>query len=217
MLPAKKNQETYKYVIRQALFKYQQPEIMGLDEVFVNVYDKYVATGQMNFWLDTKTNKNLKEHADRLRRSLVGNLGANLVMQDASLKKCALFDSNNKYTILYIFDPSCSHCRQETPKLVEFYESKKYDVKVYAVCTDSSMQKMKSYVKEMKMTWTTVNAHRTYTKWYQDLYDAITTPCLYVMNSKREIIAKKIPVDRLDEFFTGYERIEEQKRNRQKN
>ena len=76
---AKKNQETYKYVIRQALFKYQQPEIMGLDEVFVNVYDKYVATGQMNFWLDTKTNKNLKEHADRLRRSLVGNLGAKVV------------------------------------------------------------------------------------------------------------------------------------------
>jgi hypothetical protein len=179
---AKGNQETYKYAVRLGLVKYQQPEIMGLDEVFVNLYDKYFATGEMDFWVDKKTNKNLKDHADRLRKSLVGNLGENLVMQDASLKPVSMFAINKKYTILYIFDPECSHCREETPKLVSFYESHKFDVGVYGVCTNPSLEKMNNYVKEMKITWTTVNAHRTYTKWYQDLYDAITTPSVYVLN-----------------------------------
>lgn len=210
---AKGNQETYKYAVRLGLVKYQQPEIMGLDEVFVNLYDRYFATGEMDYWVDKKTSKNLKDHADRLRRSLVGDLGKNLVMQDASLKPCSMFDINRKYTILYIFDPECGHCREETPKLVSFYESHKFDVGVYGVCTNPSLDKMNDYVKEMKITWTTVNAHRTYTKWYQELYDAITTPSVYVLNEKHEIIAKKIPIDRLGDFFTQYEKVEKYKSN----
>lgn len=211
---AKNNKETYKYAIRLVLFKYQQPEIMGLDEVFVSLYDKYIASGEMNFWLDQKTKNNLKEHAERLRKSLVGKLGENLIMQDANLKPCSMSDISNKYTVLYVFDPDCGHCREETPELVTFYNSKKFDIGVYAVCADSSIQKMKSYIKEMKMTWTTVNAHRTYTKWYQDLYDAITTPSLYVLDRNRRIIAKKIPVDKLGDFLTQYEKLDSLRLNR---
>ena len=69
---AKKNQETYKYAVWTCMLKYQQPEIMGLDEVYVNLYDKYFATGEMDFWVNDKLKKNLKEQADRLRKSLVG-------------------------------------------------------------------------------------------------------------------------------------------------
>lgn len=127
-------------------------------------------------------------------------------MQDASLRPQSLSDIPNKYTILYIFDPDCGHCREVTPKLVTFYTARKFDVGVYAVCADSSIQKMKNYISEMKMTWTTVNAHRTYTKWYQDLYDAIVTPSLYVLDRNRRIIAKQIPVDRLGDFLTQYEK-----------
>jgi thiol-disulfide isomerase/thioredoxin len=135
-------------------------------------------------------------------------------MQDASLRPPSLSDIPNKYTILYVFDPDCGHCREETPKLVSFYDSKKFDVGVYAVCADSSIQKMKSYTKEMKMTWTTVNAHRTYTKWYQDLYDAIATPSLYVLDRNRRIIAKQIAVDKLSDFLTQYEKLDGLRRNK---
>jgi hypothetical protein len=57
---------------------------MGLDEVYVNLYDKYFATGEMNFWVNDKLKKNLKDQADRLRKSLVGKIGPNLIMQDAN-------------------------------------------------------------------------------------------------------------------------------------
>lgn len=211
---SKSNKQTYRYAVWNTLGKYQQPEIMGLDEVFVSLYDKYVASGEMDFWIDQTTKRNIRNHADRLRKSLVGKLGENLVMQDASLRPQSLASIPNKYTILYIFDPDCGHCREETPKLVSFYNSRKFDVGVYAVCADSSIQKMKSYIKDMKMTWTTVNAHRTYTKWYQDLYDAIALPSIYVLDRQRRIIAKKIPVERLADFLTQYERINDLKSDR---
>jgi len=87
---AKANPETYKYLIYQMVLKYQNPDIMGLDAVFVHVYDKYFAAGEMDYWANENLKKNFKEHADRLRKSLIGNVGANLIMQDANLQPRAL-------------------------------------------------------------------------------------------------------------------------------
>ena len=205
---AKKNPETYKYAVWVAVLKYQNPEIMGLDEVFVHLNDSYFANGEMDFWANAQMKKNLKDHADRLRKSLIGQKGSNLIMQDVNLKPRALYDIKNKYTVLYIFDPDCGSCKKETPKLVEFYNKKKFDVQVYAVSADTSMVKMREYISEMKMKWITVNGPRTYVGPYQDLYDANTTPTLYVLDNEKKIIGKKIPAEKLEEFLTQYERVQ---------
>lgn len=211
---AKKSQETYKYSVWVCVLKYQQHEIMGLDEVYVNLYDKYFASGEMDFWANASLKKNLKDHADRLRKSLVGKKGANLIMQDSNLKPRSMYDIKNKYTILFIFDPDCGHCKEETPKLVDFYNKKKFDIEIFAVSADTSMVKMKNFIKEMNTKWITVNGPRTYVGPYQDHYDAMTTPSLYVLDEKKKIIGKKIPAEKLEDFLTQYERIQKVKAER---
>jgi len=206
---AKKNQETYKYCVYNCVFLYQQPEIMGLDEVFVNVYDSYFKTGEMDFWANAKMKENLKEHADKIRSSMIGRTGANLIMQDQNLQPKSMYDIKNKYTLLFIFDPDCGHCRQETPKLVEFYnkEKGKFNLEVFAVSLDTSMQKMRDFIKEFKTTWITVNGPRSYVKVHvQKLYHADTTPTIYILDDKKKIIAKKLPVEKVEDFLTRYEK-----------
>ncbi|MDV3308276.1 MAG: thioredoxin family protein [Cyclobacteriaceae bacterium] len=129
-------------------------------------------------------------------------------MQDVNFKPRALYDIKSKYTVIYFFDPDCSHCRQETPKLVDFYERNKtrFDVEVFAVSSDTSMAKMANYIKEMGMKWITVNGPRTYVGPYQDLYDSVQYPTVYVLDDRKKIIAKKIPVDKLEEFLANYEK-----------
>ncbi|HYG21087.1 MAG TPA: redoxin domain-containing protein [Ohtaekwangia sp.] len=209
MMKAKKNPETFRYALYALLQKYQQPEIMGLDAVFVNLYDRYIVTGESDYWVNASMKKNLKEYAERLRKSLIGKTAPNLMMQDQNLKPRSMYDLKNKYTIVYIFDPDCGHCKKETPKLASFYEKNKarFDVEVFAVCTDSSMVKMKSYMKEVNMKWITVNGPRTYVGSYHDLYDALTTPALFILDDKKKIIGKKIPADKLEDFFVNYERF----------
>jgi thiol-disulfide isomerase/thioredoxin len=208
---AKKNQETYKYAVWMCVVKFSAHEIMGLDEVYVSLYDKYFATGEMNFWANDKLRKNLKEQADRQRKSLVGRTGANLIMLDSNLKPRSMYDIKSKYTVLFIFDPDCGHCREETPKLVEMYAHKKFDYEVFAVSADTSMNKMKDFIREFNMKWITVNGPRTYVGSYQDLYDSNTTPTLYILDDKKKIIGKKIPVDRIEDFLSQHERLEKQK------
>ncbi|MBX2970138.1 MAG: redoxin domain-containing protein [Cyclobacteriaceae bacterium] len=209
---ARKNQETYKYLVWTLVMKYQTPEFMGLDEIFVYLNDTYFASGEMNFWANDKLKKNLKDHADRLRKSLIGKTAPNLIMQDAALQPKELYKIKNKYTLVYFFDPDCGACKTETPKLVDFYAKNKakFDVEVFAVSADTSMQKMKDYIKTMNMKWITVNGPRTYVGSYHDLYDAMTTPTLYILDEKKKIIGKKIPADRLENFLTNYERFQKQ-------
>jgi hypothetical protein len=205
---ARKNPETYKYSVFLCMRKYQTHEIMGLDEVYVNLFDTYFATGEMDFWVNDRTMKLFKNEADRFRKSLIGRLGANLIMQDANLKPQALHDISNRYSILYIFDPDCPGCKQETPKLVAFYNSRKFDCEVFAVCSDSSMVKMRKYIQDMDLKWITVNGPRSYIGSYQDHYDAMSTPTLYVLDRNKKIIAKKIPAEKLEDFLTQFERVE---------
>ncbi|GIV37965.1 MAG: hypothetical protein KatS3mg032_2344 [Cyclobacteriaceae bacterium] len=206
---AKTNNETYKYLVWVLTIKYQKPEIMGLDELFVYLYDTYYASGQMDFWINEKLKKNLKDHADQLRKSLIGRTAPNLIMLDANLQPRSLYNLKNKYTIVYFFDPDCGHCKTETPKLVSFYNKnkQKFDLEVFAVSADTSMQKMRDYIKEMKMPWITVNGPRSYVGSYHDLYDAQTTPTLIILDDKKKIIGKKIVSEQLEEFFTKYERL----------
>ncbi len=207
---AKRNPDTYKYLVWNCIFLYQNPEIMGLDAVYVSLYDKYIASGEMNYWITDPVKKNLKDYAEKLRGSLVGKTGANLIMQDQHLMKRSMYDIKNKYTILFIFDPDCSHCKEETPRLVEFYNKNKtkFDVEVFAVSSDTSMMKMKNFMKEFKTPWITVNGPRTYLpKHYSEYYHADTTPAIYILDNKHKIIAKKLPVKQLEDFFIKHEKF----------
>jgi len=213
VLKAKKNQETYKYLVYTFMIKYQTPKIMGMDEVFVHLYDKYFATGEMDYWANAKMKSNVKDYAERIRLSMLGKQAPDLIMKDTNEKLQSLYNVKTKYTIVFFFDPDCGHCRKETPKLVEFYnkDKAKYNLEVFAVSTDSSMTKLKDFIKEFKTNWITVNFYYSAVGHYQQLYDAITTPTLYVLDEKKKIIGKKIPVEQLDEFLSNYQKFNKKK------
>jgi thiol-disulfide isomerase/thioredoxin len=211
---ARKNPETYKYLVYHCVYLYQTPEIMGLDEVFVNLYNKYFASGEMDYWANAQVKKSLKDYSDKVSRAMIGRIGPNLLMQDVNLQPHSLYDIKKKYTIIYFFDPDCGHCRQESPKLVDFYNKNKvkYNLEVFAVSSDTSIQKLKNYIKEMKMTWVTVDGPRSYLNdHYTKLYYTESFPTVYVLDEKKKVIARKLPVEKLDDFLSNYEKFQKKK------
>ncbi|MDN5200457.1 thioredoxin-like domain-containing protein [Fulvivirgaceae bacterium BMA10] len=200
------NQETYKYMVWNLTLKYQNPKFMGLDQIFIHIYDKYFETGEMDYWANETLKKNLKERADQLRKSLIGNIAPNMIMLDSKLAPKSMHDIKNKYTVLYFYDPDCSHCKEETPRLNEFYKKTKFDVEVFAVCSDTSMVKMNNYIEENNLTWISVNGPRTYTGAYQESYDANTTPTIFLLDENKRIITKKLEAAKLEDFIRNYEK-----------
>lgn len=211
---AKKNPETYKFLLIMLTSKYGTPEYMGMDEVFVWMYYTYYATGEMDFWATEKHKKNLKDFADNYCKSLIGKTGPNLIMQDANLQPRSMYDIKAKYTILYFFDHNCGHCRKETPVLVDFYKKNKtkFNVEVYAVDIDTTMADMRAFIKTFGTTWITVNGPRTYLKVpYSQQYDVPSFPTIYILDQNKKIIAKKPPTDKIEDFLLNYEMIQKRK------
>lgn len=209
---AKKDESTYQYLVWYLTIKYQTSQIMGMDGIFVHLVDTYFLTGELDYFANDQLKKNLKEKADQYRNSLIGMVAPNLVLQDLDEQPQALHDLTNKYSVIYFYDPDCGHCKKETPVLKEFYDNSTFDVGVYTVSADTSMVKMNDYIEEMGLqSWVNTNGTRTYGIRYLDVYDAYTTPTIYLLNENKEIIAKKIAASQLSEAIANYEKAELQK------
>lgn len=207
---AKQNQETYKYLVWNAIVYYQNHSIMGLDQIYVKLVDKYITSGEMDYWLDKKTISNMRDYADKLRRAPIGSIAPNLIMQDAQLQAKSMYDIKSKYTVVFFFKPSCGHCREETPKLVTLYNQKKkaLNLEVFAVSTDTTMKEMKDFIRDFKTPWITVNGPRSYIKeHFSKLYYAELTPTIYILDEKKKIIARRIDVEQIDDFIENYEKM----------
>ncbi len=132
----------------------------------------------------------------------------------------SLYKTNSKYTILWFWEPDCSHCRKETPKLYKLYEEKlkKIGVQVYSIYLHKNINEWDKYTKHLEK-WFDFLLDNKMTTWY-NLWDPINysnfrhnfdisgTPVLYLLDKNKKIIAKRISFEHASEII---ERIEKNK------
>jgi S-adenosylmethionine synthetase len=66
------------------------------------------------------------------------------------------------------------------------------------------MVKMKKEIRKRDMHWINVDGPRSLTGNYHDQYDIKTTPVIYILNRKKEIIAKQLKTDQIATFIKNY-------------
>jgi thiol-disulfide isomerase/thioredoxin len=202
---ARPNAEMFKYMVWFATNHYETSEIMGFDRIFVHVIDIYYITGQAS-WTNKTVQENLIKKANRLRPILIGEKAPNMIMLDTNNHLVSMHNLNADYLILLFWDPDCGHCEQEIPKLKEFYDTykEKYNLEVFSVCSDTSLVKWKKTIKKKEMNWINVDGPRSLSGNYHDQYDITTTPVIYILNKKKEIIAKNLRTDQISQFLKNY-------------
>jgi peroxiredoxin len=198
------NPEMFKYIIWFTTYRYENPEYMGFDKVFIHIVDKYYITGQTT-WITPSVNENIIKKANKIRPLLIGQKAPNMIMQDTNLQLVSMHSIKADYLLLLFWDPDCGHCEKEVPILKEFYDkAKEYKFEIFAVCSDTSLVKWKNAIRKKKMTWINVDGPRTLTGDYHEQYDIISTPVLYLLDEKKEIIAKKLPAEKVSTFIENH-------------
>lgn len=188
---------------------------MGLDAVFVHLFEKYHSKGLTN-WLNEKQMEVISRRAYMLMANLIGEKGANLEMIDSSGKPTSLYDVNADYTVICFWDPNCGHCKEEVPRLDSIYQAswKKHNVKIYAVLTPDAKENIKpewlKFITEHKLNeWTHVYKTRemedadfaAQKPGFRQLYDITLTPTLYLLDKDKNIIGKKLTLLQLNELL----------------
>lgn len=204
---AKANDEVFKYTLVNLLNKYANSKIMGDDAVYVELIDTYYKNG-LAPWTDSAQLAKMIERANALAPLLIGKTSPDLTMRASDLKtQIRLHDLPSDYTIVFVWDPECGHCKKAIPHIKKFYDTygKEKNIMVYAISTINYEQaeEWKEFIKEKDLTWTNV-ADPYHETPFRKVYDISSTPQVYVLDKDKKIIAKRIGAQQLEEFFFNY-------------
>jgi len=211
LLQARVSKPMFQYLMVYFVQKYVNPEYMGQDAVFVHLFEKYINTGQTEFFTE-KYRTFLNNRAYSLMANLIGQPAANLEMVDSTGKPMPLYDVQAPFVVICFWDATCSHCKETVPKVDSIFQAKwkREGVKLYGVMVDGGREAWTQFIKDHNLNdWIHVYETKEHQEAgekagqpnFRQLYDVYQTPILYLLDKDKRIIAKKLSYQQLDEVI----------------
>lgn len=188
----------FQYFANWITIQYDPKEttLMDPQAVYAYMIQNYF-TEERAFWSSPAEVQALQTRAYEMASSLIGQQAPDVTSTDQNGQQKSIYEMTAPYIIVYMYNPQCEHCQEQTPKLVQFYnEWKNKGVDVYAIAIDTNDAEWKEYIKKTGMTFTNVydpTNKSIYAKYYVD-----QTPELYVLNKDRVIIGKNLKVNQIE-------------------
>ena len=158
--------------------------------------------------------KTFKEEAEKLG-ALKTNLQAeNIVLKDTSgaSQNLHAFASENDYTLLMFYAPTCDHCQKEVPEIDSTASviERIMQVKIgrFAVCNEPGVPKRTwtDFISRYKVTNNAIHVDLPANSPIRSTYDAFSNPTFYLINRKAEVVIKKISALTLRKYFAGLQK-----------
>ena len=211
LLYSRTNKEMFKFLLVYFVQKYINPVYMGQDAVFVHLFEKYINTGQADFFTD-KYRKFVNDRAYSLMANLIGQPAANLEMTDTLEHPFQLYALESSFTVICFWDPTCSHCKETVPKVDSIFQAKwkQQGVRLVGVMVDGGKEAWLNFIRDHNLkdwvhVYQTPSQHDTEEAsgkpGYRQLYDVYQTPMLYLLDKDKRIIAKKLTYQQFDEVI----------------
>ncbi len=201
------DKSTFRYWLVTFFKKYQESKIMGQDAIWIHLSEKYYLSGVAD-WISDESVKQIAEEVRFVKPNLIGNPAPFLNAVDTALKPFDLGQLESRYLVLFFYDPDCGHCKKKTPVLKDNYPLiKENGGEVIAVCTISDVDKWKKYVRENELNWINLGDPFGRSNFRVD-YNVRSTPQVYVLDSERKIVGKKLDVgDQLLDFLKNHQQF----------
>lgn len=194
--PAKEN---FKWLVHNITEMYLQSHITLYEAVYVHLVQRYYASGDA-FWSSPSFIDQEVERANRTERLLIGKVAPELVLFDTNHLAYSLHRMQHRYKLLVFWSPTCGHCKSIIPQLYEKFEQyrEQYDIGAMAILTepdDNTRPAWKRFINEHHLHhWAHLDGGEANVDWHE-VYDVVTTPQIYLIDSDNRIIAKKLNAD----------------------
>lgn len=190
--------------------RFYNMKYMWEDAVFVHLFQKYFS--QNNYpWLTAQGKKMITDRAYNLMANITGNPASDIELPTRSGSPATLYTTKAKYTVVAFFDPTCGHCKEVLPKLDSMYHSSWKDkgAAMFSVAkeTDGKYDDWLKFLDNYKLTdWTNVYYSKEADQsritnnipGYSQLFDVQSFPTVYLLDSEKKIIAKKVTADQIE-------------------
>ena len=177
---------------------------MGMENIWMKLVEDYYHKGLVT-WADSAHLEAMETEYQWLNNNRIGLTAQDLDLRDITGKSVKLHQLGEKYTLFYLYEPSCGHCIEMTPELYEKIY-KKYAGKgldIVAMCIVQIEKEWTDFIEENHLRgdhWHNVwdpSADSAF--WLY--YDIRTTPGVYLLDENKKIIAKKIDIETMDSIL----------------
>ena len=194
--------EFYKYLSNWIALKYEPTKttLMDSEAVYVHMVQNYF-TYERAEWADSAQVYALQLRATEMSSSLIGKKGPDVQAKDPNGNVKSIYELKSPYIAVYLYNPTCDHCIEETPKLVQFARSLPGgELSVYAIAVDTEAAEWIDFIQKNGMdifsnVFDPTN-QSIYGKYYVD-----NTPEIYILNPDRTIIGKNLKVNQIQEII----------------
>ncbi len=218
------NEKTKQNWLSTLLNKYANSKIIGMDGVYVHLVLNYYAKGDTP-WVDEEKILEMVDNATKLDPLLIGKIAPEIALplldiegtiakdsleEDEHKKfvvgeKVSLHQLDSPFKVLFIWAPDCGHCKKSMPKMIDFYDKfESRGVKMYAIChqTYKNTPDCADFIVERPGMLKWINLTDPYFRSkYQTIYNVKSTPQIYILNEKNEILIKKIGSEQIEEVM----------------
>jgi len=210
---AKTGKEIYPFLLFKFTNKYIAPEFMGQEKVFIHLFQNFFAKGD-TVLLNEASKKSITERAYSMMANQLGLAAPSLMVNTPENKKVSLYDQKAPYTFVAFWDPTCSHCKVEIPRLDSFYRAswKNLEVKIFSVNINfKELAAWKTFIQENHLEdWT--HAYQTEEDLNKEIkaglpttirqqYDVFKTPTFYLLDANKKILAKNLSLEQFNDFL----------------
>lgn len=186
----------YRYLTEYCLNFTFESKIMGMDEAFVKVGQKYFV-GKKADWVDAKRMKTIEEEVYKRQYNLIGEQAIDLKLPSIDGNWVSLYETKAPLTFLVFWEPNCGHCKKQLPlvKTQILDQFKQYGLKVFAVQTQTNKEEWEKLVQEDDLfdfinCWDPKRQSN-----YWTIYNVFSTPVMYLLDKDKKIIAKQLDVE----------------------
>lgn len=190
----------YQYVTYFFLTYYKDICKFGVNEVFVNLSDKYFLNGNAD-WIAPEGIDLIKRTTDNYRYSLVGSNAYDFKALSTTGDSLALSDIDAEYKLLFFWSIGCGHCEEAADSLRNNYPKlQEAGYEVIAFNTDSKTKdRWQDYIKNRNYQWTNlIDLKQNYPT--RQNYFVCSSPLMYVLNSEDKILAKLYGQEQITNF-----------------
>jgi len=174
-------------------------EIVNNTEAYTYYLEKYILNQKYKI-SDIKQLDQLKTELANLKSLQLQDTCVNMILKDTAgqMQNLQEFASQNKFTLIVFYDPTCEHCKVELPKmdstinlLVNIYNIK---VGRYAVCNEPNLPSSiwKDFIVKYNLSKNYINVNLGNNMDLRKSYDAFTNPIFYLINNKGILLGKKL-------------------------
>lgn len=188
---AKTNKTVYNYVLTLLINLYENTQ---LEDVYLKLYEDYLLK-------DTTIVSPDKLIAITKKTGIIKSLkpetiAPNITGIDSTGKEIKLSSIKSNFVLLILWTSETKHIDETIKQLSEIYKKyKDFGIQIYAVSLDTNINKWKASLFKYKSEWLNVICKQGTDDTVTGTYNTWSLPSLYMLDSKRTIVAKPINVD----------------------